>query len=191
MTEARRSGEEGHAHVPSQRSATIRRQPSTMTSDKKLPAPGPPAKDITSDSMVEGHNTRRTLRLRNPWACSLYTLVAALLGFAALFLMMQSFTTRQLDTKGCEMSYMRPIFHRFHDFDTEHTRFASKYSLYLYREGGIDEDSKVGCHASQECTLLTGFRSKVSRYFSSQETPAAISKFDRSVPKLHTTITML
>ena len=146
-TETRRSVEEGHALVPLQRSATTRRQPSTMTmtSDKKLSAPGPPAKDITSDSMVEGHNTRRTLRLRNPWACSLYTLVAALLGFAALFLMMQSFTTRQLDTKGCEMSYMRPIFHRFHDFDTEHTRFASKYSLYLYREGGIDEDSKVGC----------------------------------------------
>ncbi|KAG9198559.1 GPI inositol deacylase [Epicoccum nigrum] len=114
-----------------------------MTSDETLPALGLPAKDITSDSMVEGHNTRRTLRLRNPWACSLYTLVAALLGFAALFLMMQSFMTRQLDTKGCEMSYMRPIFHRFDDFDTEHTRFASKYSLYLYREGGIDEDSKV------------------------------------------------
>ena len=57
--------------------------------------------------------------------------------------MAQSFMTRQLDTKGCEMSYMRPIFQEFDDFDTEHTRFASKYSLYLYREGGIDEDSRV------------------------------------------------
>jgi len=114
-----------------------------MTSEKTHPARGSPAKDITSDSMVEGHNARRTLRLRNPWACSLYTLVATLLGFAALFLMAQSFLTRQLDTKGCEMSYMRPMFHKFDDFDTEHTRFASKYSLYLYREGGIDEDSRV------------------------------------------------
>jgi hypothetical protein len=87
------------------------------------------------------------MRLRNPWACSLYTLVTTLLGFAALFLMAQSFLTRQLDTKGCEMSYMRPIFHKFDDFDTEHTRFASKYSLYLYREGGIDEDSRV-CRGS-------------------------------------------
>jgi pimeloyl-ACP methyl ester carboxylesterase len=38
---------------------------------------------------------------------------------------------------------MRPAFTRFSDFDTEHTRFASKYSLYLYREGGVDEDTRV------------------------------------------------
>lgn len=31
----------------------------------------------------------------------------------------------------------------FANFDTEHTRFATKYSLYLYREQGIDEDNKV------------------------------------------------
>ncbi|KAF2456102.1 PGAP1-like protein-domain-containing protein [Lineolata rhizophorae] len=41
------------------------------------------------------------------------------------------------------MSYMRPGFVKFSDFDTEHTRFATKYSLHLYREGGIDEDVKV------------------------------------------------
>jgi pimeloyl-ACP methyl ester carboxylesterase len=38
---------------------------------------------------------------------------------------------------------MRPAFTRFSDFDTEHTRFASKYSLYLYREAGVDEDTRV------------------------------------------------
>ncbi|RYP37245.1 hypothetical protein DL767_003064 [Monosporascus sp. MG133] len=31
----------------------------------------------------------------------------------------------------------------FNDFDTEHTRFASKYSLYLYREDGISYDGKI------------------------------------------------
>ena len=41
------------------------------------------------------------------------------------------------------MSYMRAMFAPFSDFDTEHTRFASKYSLYLYREGGVDEDTRV------------------------------------------------
>ena len=41
------------------------------------------------------------------------------------------------------MYYSRPIYTRFADFDTEHTRFASKYSLYLYREGGLDEDPKA------------------------------------------------
>ena len=41
------------------------------------------------------------------------------------------------------MYYSRPIYTHFADFDTEHTRFASKYSLYLYREGGFDEDPKA------------------------------------------------
>jgi glycosylphosphatidylinositol deacylase len=47
------------------------------------------------------------------------------------------------------MSYMRPSFAKLTDFDTEHTRFASKYSIYLYREGLIDEDTKVGCRVQQ------------------------------------------
>lgn len=81
--------------------------------------------------------------MRNPWAWSWPMVATMLLGFLALFLMVQSFLTRQLDSKGCEMSYMWPSLIRFDDFDTEHTHFASKYSLYLYREGGIDEDSKV------------------------------------------------
>ncbi|KAH7128760.1 PGAP1-like protein-domain-containing protein [Dendryphion nanum] len=102
-----------------------------------------PAKDITQHSMAEAPPKRPARLLRNPWACSLSTVVATLLGFGLLFLMAHSFLTRQLDTKGCEMSYMRPMFTHFDDFDTEHTRFATKYSLYLYREGGIDEDARV------------------------------------------------
>jgi hypothetical protein len=54
-----------------------------------------------------------------------------------------SLVTRQLDPKGCRMSYMRPSYAKLNDFDTEHTRFASKYSLYLYREQGVDDDTKV------------------------------------------------
>ena len=33
---------------------------------------------------------------------------------------------------------MSPTFIRMVGFDTEHTRFASKYNLYLYREEGVD-----------------------------------------------------
>lgn len=77
------------------------------------------------------------------WTCSRYTFGATVFGFTLVLLMARSFFTRQLDTKGCDMSYMRPAFFKFDSFDTEHTRFASKYSLYLYREGGIDEDSRV------------------------------------------------
>ncbi|EOO01479.1 putative gpi inositol-deacylase protein [Phaeoacremonium minimum UCRPA7] len=38
---------------------------------------------------------------------------------------------------------MRPSYVELKDFDTEHTRFASKYSLHLYREQGIDNDFKL------------------------------------------------
>jgi glycosylphosphatidylinositol deacylase len=63
--------------------------------------------------------------------------------FVSMFMIFYSFTTRQLDSKGCRMSYMRPAFAKLKDFDTEHTRFASKYSVYLYREATVDEDTKV------------------------------------------------
>ena len=33
---------------------------------------------------------------------------------------------------------MSPTFIRMVEFDTEHTRFASKYNLFLYREEGVD-----------------------------------------------------
>ncbi len=198
-TEAKRNSGEGH--VPFQRTAaTTRRQPSNaataalgtpMATDKSHPVAAPPAKDITSDSMVEGENSRWRMRLRSPWACSLYTLATTLLGFAALFLMVQSFMTRQLDTKGCEMSYMRPIFHKFNDFDTEHTRFASKYSLYLYREGGIDEDSRVRRGITGVLGELIECRSKACQCSSFLEMPVATSKYGQWAQKLHTTTTML
>lgn len=41
------------------------------------------------------------------------------------------------------MSYMRPSYVRFSEFDTEHTRFATKYSLYLYREQGADDPNRL------------------------------------------------
>jgi hypothetical protein len=63
-----------------------------------------------------------------------------------LIAIIHSFSSRQLDAKGCRMSYMRPSFAKLSDFDTEHTRFASKYSVYLYREGMVDEDTKVWPH---------------------------------------------
>ncbi|KAI1004834.1 GPI inositol-deacylase [Podosphaera aphanis] len=82
-------------------------------------------------------------RFRSPWAISLLTSVVTLSALASLAFIMHSFTSRQLDQKGCRMSYMRPSFVKLSDLDTEHTRFASKYSTYLYREAGVDEGSKV------------------------------------------------
>lgn len=106
---------------------------------------GVPSKDaIEGDKMADSRSNIRRARLRSPWSTSVLILVTTTLAALALFSIIHSFSSRQLESKGCRMSYMRPSFAKLSDFDTEHTRFASKYSVYLYREGMIDEDTKVG-----------------------------------------------
>jgi hypothetical protein len=124
-------------------SSTTARSPSPVAHQKADSTIGAFGKDTPPHTMVTDHNKKWRQRLRSPWACSPYTVLTTLAAFIAMFLMAQSFLTRQLDVKGCGMSYMRPTYSRFNDFDTEHTRFATKYSLYLYREGGLDEDTRA------------------------------------------------
>jgi glycosylphosphatidylinositol deacylase len=115
----------------------------TMPSEKEMLELRVAAKDINRDATVEKLTPRRRARMLSPWSCSWGTLGAF---FTALMLMLtvfRSFTTMQLDPKGAAMSWMASAFVRFPDFDTEHTRFATKYSLHLYREMGIDEDPRV------------------------------------------------
>ncbi|CCG81487.1 GPI inositol-deacylase [Taphrina deformans PYCC 5710] len=57
---------------------------------------------------------------------------------AFVLLVRHSFNAKQRDSKVCNMSFMYPSYRHLHGFDHEHTRFASKYSLYLYREMTID-----------------------------------------------------
>ncbi|KAI9850189.1 MAG: GPI inositol deacylase [Thelocarpon superellum] len=99
--------------------------------------PPPPLKDMADP------RARRRWRWRSPWFSSPLTLLVTALASLLLVLILHAFATRQIDVKGCRMSYMRPAFAKLAGFDTEHTRFASKYSLYLYREGMIDEDPEV------------------------------------------------
>lgn len=80
---------------------------------------------------------------KSPWAVSLWTLFTSITGIALFISIVYSSTNLQCDPKGCRMSWMSPSFVRFSDFDTEHTRLASKYSLYLYREQGIENGPKV------------------------------------------------
>ncbi|ODV80860.1 PGAP1-domain-containing protein, partial [Suhomyces tanzawaensis NRRL Y-17324] len=42
------------------------------------------------------------------------------------------------DSPGCRPVWMYPSYARITGFDETHTKFASKYSLYLYREQGVD-----------------------------------------------------
>ncbi|KLU85998.1 GPI inositol-deacylase [Magnaporthiopsis poae ATCC 64411] len=100
-----------------------------------------PEKDLVSGARTPLGGSRP--RSRSPWAISTLALLVSLLGLSCLGLIIHSLNTRQLDPKGCRMSYMRPLYARLDEFDTEHTRFASKYSLYLYREQYIDDDTKL------------------------------------------------
>lgn len=113
----------------------------SVQSPSILPANGAPAKEM--EKAQEFRFAGRRPRSQNPWAITWTTLITSVLGIGFLIAVLHSSITRQLDPKGCRMSYMRPAYARLDDFDTEHTRFASKYSLYLYREQGIDHGTKV------------------------------------------------
>jgi glycosylphosphatidylinositol deacylase len=82
------------------------------------------------------------VRIR-PRGCSLVSFILAAISIAFLGLVAHSFLNLQRDPKGCKMSFMYPSYAKLSDFDTEHTRFATKYSLYLYREQKMDLSLEV------------------------------------------------
>ena len=96
------------------------------------------------DIKMNDARTWRLSRARGPWSCSALTLALTALGTVLLLTILQAFFTRQVDPNGCIVPWTRPTYIAFKDFDTEHTRFATKYHLYLLRDGSYDEDPKVG-----------------------------------------------
>ncbi|KAI1816445.1 GPI inositol-deacylase [Poronia punctata] len=97
----------------------------------------------TDDGKAPAFKPRgRPFQPRSPWGISFLTLCTGVAGIVLLISILYSAANLQADPKGCRMSWMNPSFVPFTDFDTEHTRFASKYSLYLYREQGIDHGAK-------------------------------------------------
>ena len=101
-----------------------------------------PAVPVTTDTMSE-HLMFRRSRARSPWSTSSLTIGVTVLSIMLLYVIVSSFINLQRDPKGCKNCWMSPAYAKLSGFDTEHTRFASKYSLYLYREGGVDEDTMV------------------------------------------------
>lgn len=93
---------------------------------------------LAVDSSSKAHKLRWS-RVRNPWSCSLSAIATTALALLALLAIIHSYATRQIDITGCVVPLMNPAFIKLLGFDNEHTRFASKYGLYLYREGGVDE----------------------------------------------------
>ncbi|CAG8664211.1 24755_t:CDS:10, partial [Dentiscutata erythropus] len=53
-----------------------------------------------------------------------------------------SFLHYQKDAPGCKVSMMYPSYIKQHGFDSEQTRFAGKYGLYLYRDGMYDRSDQ-------------------------------------------------
>lgn len=66
-----------------------------------------------------------------------------LFSIGSIYIMLDSFQHHQRDVSGCEESYMRPQYIKQNGFDSEMTRFAGKYGLYLYREKGVDFSDQV------------------------------------------------
>lgn len=107
------------------------------------------------DKVPDSRGVPRRPRSRSPWAIGLLTLLVSIVGLGFLATILNSTATRCLDAKGCIMSYMRPSYVQLSDFDTEHTRFGSKYSLYLYRELEVDEEVKVRWPRRLPVTIAT------------------------------------
>ncbi|TID30116.1 hypothetical protein CANINC_001278 [Pichia inconspicua] len=65
---------------------------------------------------------------------------SAFIGLITLFAIILSFLIplQGADSPHCKGVYMSPAYAKVYAFDSTHTRFASKYSLYLYREQGKD-----------------------------------------------------
>jgi GPI inositol-deacylase len=157
-------------------SASWKRQvatPSTpeTSADKALLA----GEGKSADSMADTRGALRS-RTRSPWSCSLLTAITAATAVVFLLAIIHSAVTRQLDLQGCVMSRMSPTYIKLFGFDTEHTRFATKYSLYLYREEGVDEYSKdnIGLRGAPVLFLpgnagsykqVRSLSSEASRYF--------------------------
>jgi len=107
-----------------------------------------------SSSLLPRSNNKPNLRdgrVRiRPWGCSLVSFILACLSLVFLGIVAHSFLNLQRDPKGCKMSFMYPSYAKLSDFDTEHTRFATKYSLYLYREQKMDLSMEVLFHVEKK-----------------------------------------
>lgn len=76
-------------------------------------------------------------------ASKLLSTILIFFSLASIHIMLDSFQYHQRDVSGCQTSYMRPEYIKQTNFDSEMTRFAGKYGLYLYREKGVDFSDQV------------------------------------------------
>ncbi|PLB46066.1 negative regulator of COPII vesicle formation [Aspergillus steynii IBT 23096] len=135
------------ASTPRSRNSSMWRTPSSVASpttlghsDSKSSSVMMPlaSQRLPMESSPDAQSRSRPSRFRSPWPCSILTAVTTCIASIFLFFICRSFSTRQSGGDGCGIPVMSPSFLHMVGFDTEHTRFASKYNLYLYREAGVD-----------------------------------------------------
>jgi len=100
-------------------------------------SPSPPSSPTTMNRA----SLPRLYRIMTASKILLATLI--LFSLASIYIMLDSFQHHQRDVSGCQTSYMRPEYIKQTNFDSEMTRFAGKYGLYLYREKGVDYSDQV------------------------------------------------
>ncbi|KAJ5536768.1 hypothetical protein N7513_009954 [Penicillium frequentans] len=123
--------------TPRSRNSSLWRTPSSQPSSDTKPMPlGSPRLPMEAPS-PEGRRARQS-RQRSPWSSSILTVCTTFVAIAFLLSIVRSFVGRHTGGDGCGVPMMSPTFIRMVEFDTEHTRFASKYNLFLYREEGVD-----------------------------------------------------
>jgi GPI inositol-deacylase len=98
-----------------------------------------PKEEMGDNRSVTDVRGLRKSRAQNLWTWRPLTLITTALALLCLAAIVHSSLYLQVDPQGCIMSRMSPTYIKLSGFDTEHSRFAAKYSLYLYREEGVDE----------------------------------------------------
>lgn len=135
--------------------------PSPTPSPKPTAAMMPLAsRQLSFESSPDTSQRIRHHRLRSPWSISILALSTALAGVFFLLFIAHSFVNRPVGADGCQVPMMSPTYLRMVGFDAEHTRFASKYNLYLYREEGVDHYSQenIGVRSFYQLLYFTKLR---------------------------------
>ncbi|KAL3470275.1 PGAP1-like protein-domain-containing protein [Aspergillus californicus] len=131
--------------TPRSRNSSTWRTPTSSTTatwnshDPRYPSAMPLASHrLSIEVSPDSPHRSRSSRLRSPWSLSILTAITTIFACTFLFSIFRSFSALQTGSDGCGVPGMSPTFLRMLGFDTEHTRFASKYNLFLYREEGVD-----------------------------------------------------
>jgi hypothetical protein len=131
--------------IPHQASLSAPQSPSEEDSPPPFEEAVPPTPRASNKPNLRDGRVRV-----RPRGCALISFILACFSLVLLGLVGHSFLNLQRDPKGCKMSFMYPSYAKLSNFDTEHTRFATKYSLYLYREQKMD----VSLEVFSPCSLL-------------------------------------